>query len=85
MTSSIQIFRYPKRLQATEVESTAPPNKPMHQTGAIVLKECIVFVRSRVSCDGPHHGRSMQSRLQVMGGAVMWRFPGPLAESAGLS
>ena len=47
--------------------------KPMHQTGAIVLKELIVFVRSRVSCYDQCSGRSLRGRLQVMGRAVRWR------------
>ena len=47
-----------------------PSNKPMHQTGALVLKECIVFVRSLVPCDDPHAGRSLRGRLQVMGRSV---------------
>ncbi len=42
----------------------------MHQTGAIVLKECIVFVRSQVPCNAQRHRRSLRGRLQVMGRSV---------------
>jgi len=45
--------------------------KPMHQTGAHVLKESVVFVSSRVSCNDQYSERSLRSRLQVMGGSVM--------------
>ena len=48
----------------------ALPNKPMHLAGALVLKEYVVFVRSQVSCNGPSPGRSLRSRLQVMGESV---------------
>ena len=48
-------------------------NKPMHQTGALVLKEFIVFVRSRVSCNAQCSGRPVRSRLQVMGESVRWQ------------
>ena len=41
----------------------------MHQAGAIVLKECVVFVRFPPSCNDPSSGRSL-SRLQVMGESV---------------
>ena len=44
--------------------------KPMHQTGAFVLKESVVLVRSRVSCNVQRHGWTLRSRLQVMGRAV---------------
>ena len=44
--------------------------KPMHQTGAVVLKECIVFVPSQIPCNVWHPGRSLTSRLQVMGRSV---------------
>ena len=47
--------------------------KPMHQTGAIVSKACIVFIGSRVSCDVHRPGRSLRSRLQVMGSTVRQR------------
>ena len=50
---------------------TLPSNKPMHQTGALVSKECIVFVRSQAFCHAQHFGRSLRSRLQVMGESVM--------------
>ena len=52
--------------------------KPMHQTGALVLKESIVFVRSRVSCNDQRSGRTLRSRLQVMGGSVRPRRHGLL-------
>ena len=42
----------------------------MHQAGALVLKELIVFVRSRVPCNDQYSGRFLRSRLQVMGGSV---------------
>ncbi len=45
--------------------------KPMHQTGAVVLKEFIVFVRSRVPCIDQLAGRPLRSRLQLMGRSVM--------------
>ncbi len=48
-------------------------NKPMHQTGALVLKEWMVFDRSQVSCSDQPTRRSLRSRLQVMGRSVMWR------------
>ena len=48
----------------------ARSNKPMHQTGALVSKECVVFCRSRLSCHDQHFGRSLKSRLQVMGESV---------------
>ena len=62
------------------------PNTPMHQTGAIVLKELIVFVRSQVPCNVHHFGRSLMGRLQVMGRSVMRtvRRAGDSAEGAQL-
>ena len=42
----------------------------MHQTGALVLKELIVFVRSLVPCNVQHSERSLRTRLQVMGRSV---------------
>jgi len=43
---------------------------PMHLSGAFVLGEFIVFVRSLVPCNGRYPGRSLRGRLQVMGGSV---------------
>ena len=45
----------------------------MHQTGAIVLKEFIVFVRSSIPCNDQYSGRPLRSRLQVMGRSVRQR------------
>ena len=65
-------MRKPRGMVLTllQVHSELLPNKPMHQTGALVLKESIVFVRSLVPCHGRYRGRSLRSRLQVMGGTV---------------
>ncbi len=48
------------------------PNKPMHQTGALVLEQLILFVRPSVPGVGQLAGRPLRSRLQVMGKSVMW-------------
>ncbi len=56
------------------------PNKPMHQTGALVLEELILFVRPLVPGVGQLAGRPLRSRLQVMGKSVRqlnrthWRY-----------
>ena len=44
--------------------------KPMHLSGAVVLKEFIVLVLSLVPCNVRHSGRSLRGRLQVMGRSV---------------
>ena len=49
------------------------PNKLMHQTGALVLEELILFVRSLVPGVGQLAGPPLRSRLQVMGKAVRQR------------
>ena len=46
------------------------PNKPMHLSGAVVLKEFIVFVWSLVPCNVRLTGRSLGGRLQLMGRSV---------------
>ena len=50
--------------------------KPMKLTGAFVLKEFIVFVRSLASCNVRYAGRSFSGRLHVMGRAVRRRWTG---------
>jgi hypothetical protein len=52
--------------------------KPMHLAGALVLKEFIVFVRSRFPCVDQLAGRPVGSRLQVMGESVRPQHEGRL-------
>ncbi len=55
----------------------------MHQTGALVLKELIVFVRSLVPCVDQFAGRPLGNRLQVMGRSVRRRDASLASTTAG--
>ena len=47
----------------------------MHLAGAIVLKEFVVFVRFSIPYNVRYSGRTLRSRLQVMGGSVRQQQP----------